>query len=193
MLIKYHDMFICAAEAIEDIRERFALTMIVNSDEKGPSADKLNELATEPYTELLLNHFITDDDLYNDSDQDRNIDSRLCNNNYGQNPDMKAIQSSIINISNNPHSGHATTNDDYSYKSRNISSERNYMHSLSDMPAAAIDTSVTKFIIHDPTITSSIIQIIDSNNSVQSTLTVNIHTISNTSQHQSKSKSLLHQ
>ncbi len=56
MLIKYHDMFILAAEVIKIIEERSALTMIVNSDEKDSSADKLNSTVTELCTELLLDY-----------------------------------------------------------------------------------------------------------------------------------------
>jgi len=96
MLIKYHNMFILLAEVIEIIKERSALIMIVNSDEKDSSADKLNSTVTELHTELLLNHYFSDNDLYNNSDyenninfrlcdhdQDKNIDSRLDNNDYG--------------------------------------------------------------------------------------------------------------
>jgi len=95
MLIKYHDMFILSAEVIEIIEERSALTMIINNDEKDSSADKLNSTATESYTELLLDYYFSDNDLYNNSDyenninfrscdhdQDKNIDSRLDNNDY---------------------------------------------------------------------------------------------------------------
>jgi len=96
MLIKYHDMFILAAEVIKIIKERSALTMIVNSDEKDSSADKLNSTVTESCTELLSDHYFSNNDLYDDSDyknninfrlcdhdQDKNIDSRLDNNDYG--------------------------------------------------------------------------------------------------------------
>jgi len=96
MLIKYHDMFTFSAEVIKIIKERSALTMIVDSDEKDSSADKLNSTVTKLYTELLLDHYFSDNDLYDDSnyenninfrlynyDQDKNIDSRLNNNDYG--------------------------------------------------------------------------------------------------------------
>jgi len=96
MLIKYHDMFILAAEVIKIIKERSALTMIVNSDEKDSSADKLNSTVTKSCTELLSDHYFSNNDLYDDSDyenninfrlcdhdQDKNIDSRLDNNDYG--------------------------------------------------------------------------------------------------------------
>jgi len=88
-------MFILSAEVIEIIEERSALTMIVNNDEKDSSADKLNSTVTKSYIELLLDHYFSDNDLYNDSnyknninfrlcnyDQDKNIDSRLNNNDY---------------------------------------------------------------------------------------------------------------
>ncbi len=78
MLIKYHDMFIFAAEVIEIIKERSALTMIVNSDEKDSLIDELNLTATKSYTELLSDHYFSDNDLYNDSDYENNINFRLC-------------------------------------------------------------------------------------------------------------------
>ncbi len=78
MLIKYHDMFIFAAEVIEIIKERSALTMIVNSDEKDSSVDELNSTATELCTELLSDHYFSDNDLYDDSDYKNNINFRLC-------------------------------------------------------------------------------------------------------------------
>jgi len=56
-------MFILAAEVIEIIKERSALTMIINSDEKDSSADELNSTVTELHTELLLNHYFSDNDL----------------------------------------------------------------------------------------------------------------------------------
>ena len=79
MLIKYHNMFILAAEVIEIIKERFALTIIVNSDEKNSSIDKLNSTITELHTELLLDHYFSDNDLYNNNDYKNNINFRLCN------------------------------------------------------------------------------------------------------------------
>ncbi len=81
MLIKYHDMFILAAEVIEIIKERSALIMIVNSNEKNSSVDKLNSTATKLHTELLSDHYFSDNDLYNDSDYENNINFRLCNYN----------------------------------------------------------------------------------------------------------------
>ncbi len=81
MLIKYHDMFILAAEVIEIIKERSALIMIVNSNEKNSSVDKLNSTATKLHTELLSDHYFSDNDLYNDTDYENNINFRLCNYN----------------------------------------------------------------------------------------------------------------
>ncbi len=88
-------MFTLTAEVIKIIKERSALTMIVNNNEKDSSADKLNSTATKLYTELLLDHYFSDNNLYNnnnyknninfrlcDHDQDKNIDSRLNNNDY---------------------------------------------------------------------------------------------------------------
>ncbi len=88
-------MFILAAEVIKIIKEKSALTIIINSDEKNSSADKLNSTATKLYTELLSDHYFSNNDLYNnnnyknninfrlyDHDQDKNIDSRLNNNDY---------------------------------------------------------------------------------------------------------------
>ncbi len=79
MLIKYHDMFIFAAEVIKIIKERSALTMIVNSNEKDSLIDKLNSTATKLCTELLSNHYFSDNDLYDDNDYENNINFRLCN------------------------------------------------------------------------------------------------------------------
>ncbi len=79
MLIKYYDMFILAAEVIEIIKKRFALTIIVNNDEKSSSADELNSTIIELYTKLLSDYYFSDNDLYNDSDYENNINFRLCN------------------------------------------------------------------------------------------------------------------
>jgi len=81
MLIKYHDMFILAAEVIKIIKERSALTMIVNSDEKDSSANKLNSTITKLHIELLLDHYFSDNDLYDDSNYKNNINFRLYNYN----------------------------------------------------------------------------------------------------------------
>jgi len=78
MLIKYHDMFIFSAKVMKIIEERSALTMIVNSDEKDSSADKLNLTATELYTELLSDHYFSNNDLYDDSNYENNINFKLC-------------------------------------------------------------------------------------------------------------------
>jgi len=89
MLIKYHDMFILSAEVIEIIKERSALTIIVDSDEKGSSADKLNSTVTESHTELLSDHYFSDNDLYDDNDYENNINFRLCNHDQDENIDLR--------------------------------------------------------------------------------------------------------
>ncbi len=81
MLIKYYDMFILAAEVIKRIKERSVLTIIINSNEKDSSADKLNSTVTELYIELLLNYYFSNNDLYDDSDYENNINFRLCDHN----------------------------------------------------------------------------------------------------------------
>jgi len=77
MLIKYYDMFILAAEVIKIIKERSALTIIINNDEKDSSTDELNSTATELCTKLLLDHYFSNNDLYNDNDYKNNINFRL--------------------------------------------------------------------------------------------------------------------
>ncbi len=89
MLIKYHDMFILSAEVIEIIKERSALTIIVDSDEKDSSADKLNSTVTESHTELLLDYYFSDNDLYDDNDYENNINFRLCNYDQDENIDSR--------------------------------------------------------------------------------------------------------
>jgi len=74
-------MFTLSAEVIKIIKERSALTTIVNSDEKDSSADKLNLTATKLHIELLSNYYFSDNDLYDDSDYENNINFRLCNHN----------------------------------------------------------------------------------------------------------------
>jgi len=74
-------MFILAVKVIEIIKERSALTMIVNSDEKDSSVDELNLTVIELYTELLSDHYFSDNDLYNDNDYKNNINFRLCDHN----------------------------------------------------------------------------------------------------------------
>jgi len=89
MLIKYHDMFTLSAEVIEIIKERSALTIIVDSDEKDSSADKLNSTVTESHTELLSDHYFSDNDLYDDSDYENNINFRSCDHNQDKNIDSR--------------------------------------------------------------------------------------------------------
>jgi len=72
-------MFILTAEVIERIEERFALTIIINNDEKDSSANKLNSTVTELCIKLLLDYYFSDNDLYNDSDYENNINFRLYN------------------------------------------------------------------------------------------------------------------
>jgi len=81
MLIKYHDMFTFSAKVIKIIEERSALTMIVDSDEKDSSVNKLNSTATKLCIELLLNHYFSDNDLYDDNDYKNNINFRLYDHN----------------------------------------------------------------------------------------------------------------
>jgi len=77
---------------------------------------------------------------------------------------------------NSTHSGYVITDDDYSYESRKI---RDYMNSLFKRLITAINTSAIKIINDDSIITDLNLQIIHLNNSAQSTLTVNIHTVLN--------------
>jgi len=72
-------MFILSAEVIKIIEERSALIMIINNDEKDSSADKLNLTVIELCIELLLDHYFSNNDLYDDSDYENNINFRLCN------------------------------------------------------------------------------------------------------------------
>ncbi len=81
MLIKYHNMFIFAAEVIKRIKERFVLTMIINNNEKDSSIDKLNSTVIKLHTELLSDHYFSNNDLYNDNNYKNNINFRLCNYN----------------------------------------------------------------------------------------------------------------
>jgi len=66
---------------IKRIEERSVLTMIINNDEKDSSADELNLIVTELCIKLLLNHYFSDNDLYNDSNYKNNINFRLYNYN----------------------------------------------------------------------------------------------------------------
>ena len=81
MLIKYHDMFILSVKVIKIIKERSALTMIVDSDEKDSSVNELNSTATKLCIELLLNHYFSDNNLYNNNDYKNNINFRLYDHN----------------------------------------------------------------------------------------------------------------
>ncbi len=81
MLIKYHNMFIFAAEVIKRIKERFVLTMIINNNEKDSLIDKLNSTVIKLHTELLSDHYFSNNDLYNDNNYKNNINFRLCNHN----------------------------------------------------------------------------------------------------------------
>ena len=55
--------------------------MIINSDEKDSSADKLNSIVTKLHIKLLSDHYFSDNDLYDDSDYKNNINFRFCNYN----------------------------------------------------------------------------------------------------------------
>ncbi len=89
MLIKYHDMFILSVKVIKIIEERSALTMIVDNDEKDSLVNELNLTATELYTELLSDHYFSDNDLYNDSDYKNNINFRLCDYDQDKNINLR--------------------------------------------------------------------------------------------------------
>jgi len=82
-------MFILSAEVIKIIKERSALTMIVDSDEKESLADELNSTVTKLCTELLSDYYFSDNDLYDDSDYENNINFRLCNHNQDKNVDSR--------------------------------------------------------------------------------------------------------
>ncbi len=79
MLIKYHDMFILSAKVIKIIKERSALTIIVNNNEKDSSVDELNSTVTKLCIELLSDYYFSDNDLYDDNDYKNNINFRLYN------------------------------------------------------------------------------------------------------------------
>ncbi len=72
-------MFILTAEMIERIKERSVLIIIINNDKKDASVDKLNSTIIKLYIELLLNHYFSNNDFYNDSNYKNNINFRLCN------------------------------------------------------------------------------------------------------------------
>ncbi len=81
MLIKYYDMFTLTAKVIKRIKERSALTMIINNDKKDSSVNKLNLTITKLYIELLSDHYFSNNDLYNNSNYKNNINFRLCDHN----------------------------------------------------------------------------------------------------------------
>ncbi len=82
-------MFILAAKVIKRIEERSVLIMIVNNDEKDSSANKLNSTVTKLYTELLSDHYFSDNNLYNDSDYKNNINFKLYNYDQNKNIDLR--------------------------------------------------------------------------------------------------------
>ncbi len=90
------------------------------------------------------------------------------------------IQLSIINILNSTHSRYVIIDDDYSHELRKI---KDYINSLFERLTTAIDASAIKIINDDLIIINLSFQIIYLNNSAQSTLTINIHTVLNTIQH----------
>jgi len=81
MLIKYYDMFIFATKLIKRIKERSALIIIVNNDEKDSLINELNLTTTKLYIKLLLNYYFSNNNLYNNSNYKNNINFRLCNHN----------------------------------------------------------------------------------------------------------------
>jgi len=89
MLIKYYDMFILSAEVTKIIKERSALTMIIDSNEKDSLADELNSTVTKLCTELLSDHYFSNNDFYDDSDYKNNINFRLCNYDQDKNIDLR--------------------------------------------------------------------------------------------------------
>jgi len=89
MLIKYYNMFILSAEVIKIIKERSALIMIVDNDEKDSSIDELNSTVTKLCTELLLNYYFSDNNLYDNNNYENNINFRLYNHNQDKNIDSR--------------------------------------------------------------------------------------------------------
>jgi len=81
---------------------------------------------------------------------------------------------------NSTHSEYVIIDDDHSYESRKI---KDYMNSLFKRLTTAINASAIKIINNNLIIIDLSLQIIYLNNSAQSTLTVNIHTVLNTTQH----------
>ncbi len=90
------------------------------------------------------------------------------------------IQLSVINILNSTHSEYVIIDDDYNYELRKI---KDYINSLFERLTTAIDASAIKIINDDLTIINLSFQIIYLNDSIQSTLTVNIYAVLNTIQH----------
>jgi len=72
-------MFILSAKVIKIIKERSALTIIVNNNEKDSSVDELNSTVTKLCIELLSDYYFSDNDLYDDNDYKNNINFRLYN------------------------------------------------------------------------------------------------------------------
>ncbi len=70
-------MFILTAKVIKRIKERSILTIIINSDEKDWSADKLNLTAIKLHIEFLLDYYFSNNDLYDDNNYKNNINFRL--------------------------------------------------------------------------------------------------------------------
>jgi len=81
---------------------------------------------------------------------------------------------------NNTHLEYAITDDDHSYKLRKI---KDYINSSFKRLTTAINASAIKIINDDLIIIDFNLQIIYLNNSAQSTLTINIHTVLNTIQY----------
>ncbi len=81
---------------------------------------------------------------------------------------------------NSIYSEYVIIDNDYSYESRKI---KDYISSLFKRLTTAIDASAIKIINNDLIIISLSLQIIHLNNFTQNTLTVNIHTVLNTTQH----------
>ena len=63
--------------------------MIINNDEKNLLTDKLNLTVTELCIELLLNHYFSNNNFYNDNDYKNNINFRLCDYDQDKNIDLK--------------------------------------------------------------------------------------------------------
>ena len=81
---------------------------------------------------------------------------------------------------NSIHSEYVITDNDHNYKLKKI---KDHINSLSERLTTAIDALAIKIINDDSIIIDLNLQIIHLNNSAQSTLTINIHTVLNTTQH----------